>query len=161
MEKYAHTLAATPAKIDYFATSLPTMLLFEEDLASRQQTQAKLIERLALWGLWRQKNLSGVSSAISCATTPATEPPPICSFRCLGINLRVRKSRRADFFRRKSRAATEINFLQCSHWRLPSQCPRARTTAVTSAANATGPAKPVTGPIKIGFLVKDPHSNLV
>ncbi len=55
MEKYAHALAAAPARIDYFATSLPAMLLFEDDLAVRQQTQAKLIEALALWGLGDKK----------------------------------------------------------------------------------------------------------
>ncbi|MBC8010960.1 MAG: tetratricopeptide repeat protein, partial [Burkholderiales bacterium] len=41
---YARDLAKQPATIDYFATSLPTMLLFDEDLAARQLTTARFIE---------------------------------------------------------------------------------------------------------------------
>jgi tetratricopeptide (TPR) repeat protein len=49
--KYSITLAKTPAKIDYFATSLPTMLLFNDDLQSRQQTTAMFLEAQARLGL--------------------------------------------------------------------------------------------------------------
>jgi tetratricopeptide (TPR) repeat protein len=48
---YSRTLAATEPKIDYFATSLPAMLLFEEDLASRQRISAMLLEAQAQLGL--------------------------------------------------------------------------------------------------------------
>jgi hypothetical protein len=48
---YARQLARTPARIDYFATSLPTMLLFEDDLTARQQTTALFLEAQARWGL--------------------------------------------------------------------------------------------------------------
>jgi len=48
---YARQLAKTPAKIDYFATSLPTMLLFDEDLTARQQTTALFLEAQARLGL--------------------------------------------------------------------------------------------------------------
>jgi hypothetical protein len=51
MLAYAKELEGRPARIEYFATSLPAMLLFEEDLAKRQGVQARLIEALALWGL--------------------------------------------------------------------------------------------------------------
>ena len=51
---YAKTLANTPAQIDYFATSLPTMLLFEEDIQRRQETTARFLEAQAQWGLGRQ-----------------------------------------------------------------------------------------------------------
>ncbi len=57
---YAKGLAAAKAKIDYFATSLPTMLLFEDDLQFRQQTTALFLEAQALFGLGHQakaKNL--------------------------------------------------------------------------------------------------------
>jgi tetratricopeptide (TPR) repeat protein len=37
---YACEWQDTPAKIDYFATSLPTMLLFEDDIQARQKTAA-------------------------------------------------------------------------------------------------------------------------
>ena len=48
---YADELAQTPAKIDYFATSLPTMLLFHDDLQARQSTHAKLMQAQAQFGL--------------------------------------------------------------------------------------------------------------
>jgi len=49
--RYAKELSQAPAKIDYFATSLPTMLLFDEDLQERQQTTARFLEAQALLGL--------------------------------------------------------------------------------------------------------------
>ena len=51
LQTYARKLARTPAKIDYFATSLPTMLLFDDDLQSRQQITALFLEAQALLGL--------------------------------------------------------------------------------------------------------------
>jgi tetratricopeptide (TPR) repeat protein len=43
IEEYAGTLLNTPSEIDYFATSLPTMLIFEDDLQKRQQTLAYIM----------------------------------------------------------------------------------------------------------------------
>jgi tetratricopeptide (TPR) repeat protein len=48
---YARDLQKTPAKIDYFATSLPTMLLFEDDLKFRQETTALFLQAQAWYGL--------------------------------------------------------------------------------------------------------------
>jgi tetratricopeptide (TPR) repeat protein len=48
---YATDLAGKPAAIDYFATSLPDMLLFEEDLNCRQQIEAKFLIAQAKLGL--------------------------------------------------------------------------------------------------------------
>ena len=48
---YARKLARAPAKIDYFATSLPTMLLFEEDLQQRQATRGTFLAAQAKLGL--------------------------------------------------------------------------------------------------------------
>jgi tetratricopeptide (TPR) repeat protein len=48
---HASSLAKAPAKIDYFATSLPTMLLFDDDLDARQRTTALFIEAQARFGL--------------------------------------------------------------------------------------------------------------
>jgi tetratricopeptide (TPR) repeat protein len=48
---YAQQLAKAPAKIDYFATSLPTMLLFDDDLSARQHTTALFLEAQARLGL--------------------------------------------------------------------------------------------------------------
>jgi len=45
-----HLERQTP-KIDYFATSLPAMLLFEEDLVRRQEISAKFLRAQALLGL--------------------------------------------------------------------------------------------------------------
>lgn len=52
--KYAKTLKLSQAKIDYFATSLPTLLLFEDDLQERQTTKALFLEAQALLGLGRR-----------------------------------------------------------------------------------------------------------
>ncbi len=51
---YARRLERTPAKIDYFATSLPTMLVFEDDLQRRQTITAKFLQGQALLGLGRR-----------------------------------------------------------------------------------------------------------
>jgi tetratricopeptide (TPR) repeat protein len=48
---HAQQLAQARAKIDYFATSLPTMLLFDDDLQARQLTTAKFLEAQARLGL--------------------------------------------------------------------------------------------------------------
>jgi tetratricopeptide (TPR) repeat protein len=52
---YARDLARSKATIDYFATSLPTMLLFNDDLQQRQSNHARLLEGLALLGLNRRQ----------------------------------------------------------------------------------------------------------
>lgn len=49
--RHARQLAQAPAAIDYFATSLPTMLLFHDDLAARQRTTALFLEAQARLGL--------------------------------------------------------------------------------------------------------------
>ncbi len=48
---YAESLLNSPAKIDYFATSLPTMLLFNDDLDQRQRICGKMLKSQALLGL--------------------------------------------------------------------------------------------------------------
>jgi tetratricopeptide (TPR) repeat protein len=47
---YADALRAKPAKIDYFATSLPTMLLFDDDLQRRQTIAADVMAAQAAMG---------------------------------------------------------------------------------------------------------------
>ena len=51
---YARNLQTTPAKIDYFATSLPTMLLFDDDLQFRQETTSLFLQAQAQLGLGRK-----------------------------------------------------------------------------------------------------------
>ncbi len=53
--EYARSLRKKPATIDYFATSLPTLLLFEDDLSLRQRIRADLLEGLALLGLGKRR----------------------------------------------------------------------------------------------------------
>ena len=48
---YASKLQKTEAKMDYFATSLPTMLLFDDDLQFRQETSALFLQAQAWLGL--------------------------------------------------------------------------------------------------------------
>jgi tetratricopeptide (TPR) repeat protein len=61
---YARELASTEAKIDYFATSLPTMLLFEDDIQLRQETHAKFLEAQALLGLGRKDEANACLVAV-------------------------------------------------------------------------------------------------
>lgn len=51
---FAKNLKKTPAKIDYFATSLPAMLLFETDLQADQTLAADFMMAQALTGLGRK-----------------------------------------------------------------------------------------------------------
>jgi tetratricopeptide (TPR) repeat protein len=48
---YGEALAKEPAKIDYFATSLPAMLLFDEDIQIRQETKGLFLQAQAYLGL--------------------------------------------------------------------------------------------------------------
>lgn len=51
---YGKQLQNLPATIDFFATSLPTMLLFDDDLAYRQKTAAMFLQAQALLGLGKK-----------------------------------------------------------------------------------------------------------
>jgi len=51
---YAESLGKKTPAIDYFATSLPTMLLFDEDLGKRQHITATFLRAQALLGLGRK-----------------------------------------------------------------------------------------------------------
>jgi tetratricopeptide (TPR) repeat protein len=48
---HARALRKAPAKIDYFATSLPALLLFDDDLPFRQETTALFLQAQARLGL--------------------------------------------------------------------------------------------------------------
>lgn len=51
--QHGRRLVKMKAKIDYFATSLPTMLLFDDDIQFRQETTALFFQAQALLGLGR------------------------------------------------------------------------------------------------------------
>jgi hypothetical protein len=53
---HAAELDQSVPKIDYFATSLPTMLLFNEDLQKRQHITATFLRGQALLGLGRDSD---------------------------------------------------------------------------------------------------------
>jgi len=61
---YARKLQKTPARIDYFATSLPTMLLFDEDIQFRQQTTALFLEAQAHLGLENRRRAATLLSNV-------------------------------------------------------------------------------------------------
>ena len=63
---YAQKLQKTPAKIDYFATSLPTMLLFDDDLQFRQETTALFMQAQAQHGLGRKLKARSLLQTLLC-----------------------------------------------------------------------------------------------
>ncbi|MCM5560170.1 DUF5107 domain-containing protein [Pleomorphomonas sp. JP5] len=56
LRAYAEETMETPAKIDYFATSLPTMLLFDDDLQLRRRVSAHVMLAEAAIGLGDKEN---------------------------------------------------------------------------------------------------------
>jgi len=59
--QYAEDLKDRPPTIDYFATSLPTMLLFEEDLRERQQITSEFLKAQAFIGRNPEDPASGIA----------------------------------------------------------------------------------------------------
>lgn len=64
LEAYAQNLANTQAKIDYFATSLPTMLLFEDDLQQRQENTARFLQAQVASGRGDRETARGQLDAV-------------------------------------------------------------------------------------------------
>ncbi len=54
LRSFAREMQKSTAKIDYFATSLPTMLLFDDDLQFRQETTALFLQSQAMLGLGKK-----------------------------------------------------------------------------------------------------------
>ena len=61
---YARQLGQAHAKIDYFATSLPTMLIFDDDLQFRQKTTAIFLEAQARLGLGQNSTAKKLLSTV-------------------------------------------------------------------------------------------------
>jgi len=57
---YAQQLEKSVAKIDYFATSLPTMLLFEEDLQEKKRIFGRFMMAQSYRGLGEMKKSSQI-----------------------------------------------------------------------------------------------------
>ena len=66
-KRLAKSEAKSEAKIDYFATSLPTMLLFDEDLQETQRLTAHFLEAQAKFGLGKHKKASFILTEILAA----------------------------------------------------------------------------------------------
>ena len=80
LSEHAEALLTTPARIDYFATSLPTMLLFEQDLQKSQELGARVMLAQASLVLGDAGELAaGWSWCFRKIRT--TRRPPICSTR--------------------------------------------------------------------------------
>jgi tetratricopeptide (TPR) repeat protein len=60
---YGVKLQKAPAKIDYFATSLPTMLLFHDDQQRRQETTALFLQAQARLGLGQKAKARALLTA--------------------------------------------------------------------------------------------------
>ena len=61
---YAEKLQKAAARIEYFATSLPTMLLFEDDLQFRQETAALFLQAQAHLGLGNRTRARALLRAV-------------------------------------------------------------------------------------------------
>ncbi len=59
LARFAEEKRQTVAKIDYFATSLPNLLLFDDDLEERNQIESLLLSALADHGLGRTDKAIG------------------------------------------------------------------------------------------------------
>ncbi len=64
LKAYAQELLGEEAKIDYFATSLPNLLLFEEDLAESQQRRARMLLAQAECGLGNKEEARRICDEI-------------------------------------------------------------------------------------------------
>ncbi|HEY0257209.1 MAG TPA: tetratricopeptide repeat protein [Candidatus Methylacidiphilales bacterium] len=61
---YAQLLAKQAATIDYFATSLPTMLIFDDDLEARQTTSALFLQAQAKLGLGKHSEAAALHAQV-------------------------------------------------------------------------------------------------
>ncbi len=61
---YARKLEQSTAEIDYFATSLPTMLIFDDDLQFRQETTALFLQAQAQLGLGKRPKARALLQAV-------------------------------------------------------------------------------------------------
>jgi hypothetical protein len=61
---YARKLAHTEARIDYFATSLPAMLLFHDDLSKRNAITALFLEAQAALALGMRRRGQGLLNRV-------------------------------------------------------------------------------------------------
>jgi tetratricopeptide (TPR) repeat protein len=75
---YARNMKAEPATIDYFTTSLPLMLVFDEDLQARKQVEAVFLLGLAQRGLGDLDSAIDLSQKFSNGTARTSAPANSC-----------------------------------------------------------------------------------
>jgi len=61
---HGRQLASQKASVDYFATSLPTLLLFDDDLTARQRQTGRFLQAQALMGLGRRRQAAKILAAV-------------------------------------------------------------------------------------------------
>ena len=64
IENHANSLENETPRIDYFATSIPTMLLFREDLVRRNLIEAKFLRAQAYLGLGRKSEAAALLHSV-------------------------------------------------------------------------------------------------
>jgi hypothetical protein len=93
LKRFASERLGRPARIDYFATSLPNLLVFEEDLQARRDAEQHLLIALACHGLGEAAEATthlrqmleftncdphalDLLRALGCAVSPQLNDPP-------------------------------------------------------------------------------------
>jgi len=85
LKDYAAARIGLPAQIDYFATSLPNLLVFEEDLGARRDAENHLLVALAAYGLG-DRTTAAAHLAQAQAFTNADLPTADLARELAGLN---------------------------------------------------------------------------
>ncbi|HWL88165.1 MAG TPA: DUF5107 domain-containing protein, partial [Polyangiaceae bacterium] len=67
LDAFAQRKKTTPAQIDYFATSLPLLLVFDDDLQSRNDWEADYLSALAQLGLGNEERAKALLESVLAA----------------------------------------------------------------------------------------------
>lgn len=92
--RYADGLLRTPARLDYFATSLPTLLLFEDDLQMRQDARARFLQAQAWLGLGQRARATGLLSNLLKRDPGHGPAADLVVEAGLGMSPKTRRTRR-------------------------------------------------------------------
>ena len=122
----ARRQARAEVRIPYFATSLPTLLLFDDDLSALAPVEARYLEGLALLGMGRGSARPGHASRMSSRRAPSTSRPPCGWRRSARTERPVRPARVADA---SPAAAPECRLRISPAARAPAPCRRASRRA--------------------------------
>ena len=90
LEEYARRLGRAKPKIDYFATSLPAMLLFHEDLHKRNAIAAKFLK--AQVNLGRGKSKRAIRLLKEVLADDPNHPPAADLLRSIPVEQGLHRS---------------------------------------------------------------------